>query len=168
MAVRQTGCAMLASGSVQEVMDIAPIAHLAAIKGRLPFVHFFDGFRTSHEMQKVEALEYADYESLLDKDALKEFRDRALSPNRPVFRGTAQNPDIYFQNREASNPYYTNIVPVVEEYMKKISDLTGREYKLFCYYGAEDAKYVIVAMGSVTQTIEEVIDYFNQQEKSMV
>ena len=163
MAVRQTGCAMLASGSVQEVMDIAPIAHLAAIKGRLPFVHFFDGFRTSHEMQKVEALEYADYESLLDKDALKEFRDRALSPNRPFFRGTAQNPDIYFQNREASNPYYTNIVPVVEEYMKKISDLTGREYKLFDYYGAEDAKYVIIAMGSVTQTIEEVIDYFNQQ-----
>src|SRR5690554_218833 len=163
MAVRQTGCAMLTSGSVQEVMDIAPIAHLAAIKGRLPFVHFFDGFRTSHEMQKVEALDYEDYKNMIDTQALKEFRDRALSPNKPVFRGTAQNPDIYFQNREASNPFYHNIVPVVEEYMKKISELTGREYNLFDYYGAKDAKYIIIAMGSVTQTIEETIDYFNAQ-----
>ena len=163
MAVRQTGCAMLASGSVQEVMDLAPIAHLAAIKGRLPFIHFFDGFRTSHEMQKVEALEYEDYKNLLDMKALQEFRNRSLSPNHPVFRGTAQNPDIYFQNREASNPYYNNIVNVVEDYMNKISKLTERTYSLFDYYGHKEAKYIIVAMGSVTQTIEETIDYYDEK-----
>ena len=163
MAVRQTGCALLASGSVQEVMDLAPIAHLSAIKGRLPFVHFFDGFRTSHEIQKVEALEYSDYAELVDYKALQEFRDRALSPNHPVTRGTAQNPDIYFQGREASNPFYNNIIPIVEEYLEKMGNKTGRKYGLFDYYGAPDAEYVIVAMGSVTETIEETIDYHNAE-----
>ncbi|HEX3075728.1 MAG TPA: pyruvate:ferredoxin (flavodoxin) oxidoreductase [Lachnospiraceae bacterium] len=161
MAVRQTGCALLASGSVQEVVDLAPIAHLAAIKGRLPFVHFFDGFRTSHEIQKVEVLEYSDYADLVDYQAIQEFRDRALSPNHPVFRGTAQNPDIYFQGREASNPFYCDIIPVVEEYLEKMGSKTGRKYNLFDYYGAPDAEYIIIAMGSVTQTIEETIDYHN-------
>ena len=163
MAARQTGCVMLVSGSVQEVADLAPVAHLAAIKGRLPFVHFFDGFRTSHEIQKVEVLEYSDYAELVDQEALAEFRARALSPNHPVTRGTAQNDDIYFQTREASNKFYNNIVPIVEEYMQKMNELTGRQYSLFNYYGAEDATHVIVAMGSVTETIEEVIDTLNAQ-----
>ena len=131
MAARQTGCVMLASGSVQEVADLAPVAHLAAIKGRLPFIHFFDGFRTSHEVQKIEALSYEDMGSLLDQKALQEFRDRALSPNHPVTRGTAQNPDIYFQTREACNPFYERIVPIVEDYMTQMHRLTGREYGLF-------------------------------------
>ncbi|MBH1942371.1 pyruvate:ferredoxin (flavodoxin) oxidoreductase [Mobilitalea sibirica] len=161
MATRQTGCALIASGSVQEVMDLAPIAHLSAIKGRLPFVHFFDGFRTSHEVQKVEALEYRDYAQMVDMKAIREFRDNALSPNHPVIRGAAQNPDIYFQEREAINPYYENLVPIVEEYMVKMSEYTGRKYNLFDYYGAEDAEYVIIAMGSVTETIEQTIDYYN-------
>ncbi|ROR27228.1 pyruvate-ferredoxin/flavodoxin oxidoreductase [Mobilisporobacter senegalensis] len=161
MAARQTGCAMLATSSVQEVMDIAPVAHLAAIKGRLPFVHFFDGFRTSHEIQKIEALEYDDLAKLVDYNALQEFRDRALSPNHPVIRGTAQNPDIYFQAREASNPFYDNIVDIVEDYMNKLSTLTGRNYGLFDYYGAKEPEYIIIAMGSVCQTIEETIDYHN-------
>ena len=161
MAARQTGCVMLASGSVQEVADIAPVAHLAAIKGRLPFIHFFDGFRTSHEIQKIEVLEYSDYEKLLDKKALKEFRNRALSPERPVARGTAQNSDIYFQTREASNKYYEQIVTIVEDYMNEIGKLTGRKHGLFNYYGAEDAKEIVIAMGSVTETIEETIDYLN-------
>ena len=161
MAARQTGCVMLAAGSVQEVADLAPVSHLSAIKGRLPFINFFDGFRTSHEIQKVEVLDYSDYESLIDQNALKEFRDRALSPNHPVTRGTAQNPDVYFQAREASNKYYNNIVPIVEDYMSKINKLTGREYGLFNYYGAEDATDIIIAMGSVTETIEETIDELN-------
>ena len=161
MAARQTGCVMLASGSVQEVADIAPVAHLAAIEGRLPFIHFFDGFRTSHEIQKVELLENEDYEALVNKEAIKAFRDRALSPNHPVTRGTAQNPDIYFQTREASNKYYNDIVPIVEKYMEKMSEVTGRPHGLFDYYGAEDAKYVLIAMGSVTETIEETIDALN-------
>lgn len=161
MATRQTGCAMLASGSVQEVMDLAPIAHLSAIKGRLPFVHFFDGFRTSHEVQKIKALEYRDFADMVDMQAVREFRDRALSPNHPVVRGTAQNSDIYFQGREASNPFYQDIVPLVEGYMKKMGEKTGRTYGLFDYYGPSDAEYLIVAMGSVTQTIEQTIDYFN-------
>ena len=165
MATRQTGCVMLASGSVQEVMDIAPVAHLAAIKGRLPFVHFFDGFRTSHEIQKVEALDYEDLASLVDTEALQEFRNRSLSPNHPVTRGTAQNPDIYMQTREASTKFYALIVPIVEEYMNKISEMTGRKYGLFNYYGAKDAEYVIVAIGSVCETIEEVIDHCNAQGK---
>ncbi|CEI71900.1 pyruvate:ferredoxin (flavodoxin) oxidoreductase [Romboutsia hominis] len=161
MAARQTGCVMLASGSVQEVADLAPVAHLAAIKGRLPFIHFFDGFRTSHEIQKIEVLEYSDYANLLDKKALQEFRNRALSPNHPVARGTAQNPDIYFQTREASNKYYEEIVPIVENYMNKIGELTGRQYGLFNYYGAEDAKEILIAIGSVTEAIEETIDELN-------
>ena len=163
MAARQTGCVMLASGSVQEVADIAPVAHLAAIKGRLPFIHFFDGFRTSHEIQKIEILEYSDYEKLLDKKALKEFRDRALSPERPVARGTAQNSDIYFQTREASNKYYEQIVTIVEDYMNEMAKLTGRKHGLFNYYGPEDAKEILIAMGSVTETIEETIDYLNSK-----
>jgi len=161
MAVRQTGVVMLASGSVQEIMDLAPVAHLAAIKGRLPFLHFFDGFRTSHEIQKVEALEYEDLASLVDYEALMEFRNRSLSPNHPVTRGTAQNPDVYFQGREASNPFYNNIVGIVEEYMKKVGSLTGRQYNLFDYYGAPEAENIIVAMGSITDVIEETIDYLN-------
>ena len=163
MAARQTGCVMLASGSVQEVADISPVAHLAAIEGRLPFINFFDGFRTSHEIQKVELLENEDYASLLNKEALQEFRDRALSPNHPVTRGTAQNPDVYFQTREGSNRYYENIVGIVEKYMNKMSDLTGRKYGLFNYYGAEDATNIIIAMGSVTETIEETVDALNAQ-----
>ena len=161
MAARQTGCVLLASGSVQEVADIAPVAHLAAIEGKLPFIHFFDGFRTSHEIQKVELLEYSDYASLLNMEAVKAFRDSALSPNHPVTRGTAQNDDIYFQTREASNKYYNNIVGVVEKYMAKMSELTGRKHGLFNYYGDENAKNIIIAMGSVTETIEETIDCLN-------
>ena len=161
MATRQTGCAMFATGSVQEVMDLAPVAHLAAIKGRVPFVHFFDGFRTSHEIQKVEAIDYDDLAKLVDQEALQAFRDRALSPNHPVTRGTAQNPDIYFQTREASNKYYNNLVPIVEDYINELNKLTGRNYGLFNYYGASDAEYVIVAMGSVTETIEETVQALN-------
>ncbi len=161
MAARQTGVVILASGSVQEIMDLAPVAHLAAIKGRLPFLHFFDGFRTSHEIQKVETLEYDDLASLIDYDALREFRNRALSPNHPVTRGTAQNPDIYFQAREASNQFYDNIVGIVEDYMKKVGALTGRQYSPFDYYGAPDAENIIIAMGSITDVIEETIDYLN-------
>lgn len=163
MATRQTGCAMLATGSVQEVLDLAPVAHLAAIKGRVPFVHFFDGFRTSHEIQKVEALEYSDLANLVDMEALGEFRGRALSPNHPVTRGTAQNPDIYFQTREAANPFYDNLVPIVEDYIDKMNVLTGRKYGLFNYYGDENAENIIIAMGSVTETIEEVVEMLNSK-----
>ena len=159
MAVRQTGCAMLATGSVQEVMDLAAVAHLATIKTRIPFVHFFDGFRTSHEIQKIEEMDMADVSSLLDRKALQEFRERALNPEKPVLRGTAQNPDIYFQAREASNPFYDNVVPVVEEYINEINKITGRKYGLFDYYGAPDADRVIIAMGSSTEAIREGIDY---------
>ena len=161
MAARQTGCVLLASGSVQEVADIEPVAHLAAIEGKLTFIHFFVGVLTSHEIQKVELLEYSDYASLLNMEAVKAFRDSALSPNHPVTRGTAQNDDIYFQTREASNKYYNNIVGVVEKYMAKMSELTGRKHGLFNYYGDENAKNIIIAMGSVTETIEETIDYLN-------
>ena len=166
MSARQTGCVLLASGSVQEVADIAPVAHLAAIEGKLPFIHFFDGFRTSHEIQKVELLETEDYASLLNMEAVQTFRDNALSPNHPVTRGTAQNPDIYFQSREASNKYYNDIVGIVEKYMAQMSELTGRKHSLFDYYGAEDAKNIVVAMGSVTETIEETIDYLNARGES--
>ena len=159
MATRQTGFAMLASGSVQEVMDLAGVAHLASIKGRVPFIHFFDGFRTSHEIQKIEVMDYEELGRLLDKDAVREFRSRALNPESPVTRGTAQNPDIYFQAAEASNPYYENIGGITYDYMKEISKVTGREYKPFNYYGHKEAERVIVAMGSVTQTIEETVDY---------
>jgi pyruvate-ferredoxin/flavodoxin oxidoreductase len=159
MATRQTGVAMIATGSVQEVMDLAGVAHLTAIKSRVPFLHFFDGFRTSHEVQKIEALSNDDLAPLVDQKALKAFRDRALNPENPVTRGTAENPDIYFQAREACNPFYNAIPELVEEYMGKISDITGREYHLFDYYGAKDAENIIIAMGSVTETIRETIDY---------
>ncbi|HHX13177.1 MAG TPA: pyruvate:ferredoxin (flavodoxin) oxidoreductase, partial [Clostridiales bacterium] len=163
MATRQTGFAMLASGSVQETMDLAGVAHLAAIKGRVPFMHFFDGFRTSHEIQKIEVMDYADLEKLIDYDALNEFRKRALNPEDPHTMGTAQNPDIYFQAAEAANPYYDNIVDVVVDYMGEINKITGRDYKPFNYYGHPEAERVIVAMGSVTETIEETIDYLNKK-----
>ncbi len=158
-ACRQTGFAMLASGSVQEVMDIAGVAHLAAIKGRVPFLHFFDGFRTSHEIQKVEVLDYAHFDRLLDREALQKFRDEALSPESPKTRGTAQNDDIYFQTRELANRYYDAIPDIVAEYLKEISQITGRDYKPFNYYGDPHATRVVVAMGSVTQTLEEVVDH---------
>ena len=167
MAARQTGVVMLASGSVQEVADIAPVAHMSAIEGSLPFVHFFDGFRTSHEIQKVELMENEDYEKLLDMDAVQAFRDKALSPNHPVTRGTAQNPDIYFQTREVSNKYYEDIVGIVEKNMAKMSEITGRKHSLFDYYGAQDAKHVVVAMGSVTEALEETIDYLNAKGEKL-
>ncbi|MDY0236087.1 MAG: pyruvate:ferredoxin (flavodoxin) oxidoreductase [Gudongella sp.] len=159
MATRQTGFALLASGSVQEVMDLGGIAHLCAIKTRVPFLHFFDGFRTSHEVQKIEVMDFADLEKLLDYDALNEFRQRGLNPESPVTRGTAQNPDIYFQAAESSNPFYLKVPDVVNDYMKEINKITGREYKPFNYYGDPEATDIIIAMGSVTDTIEETIDY---------
>ena len=159
MACRQTGFAMLAEGSVQEVMDLAGVAHLATIKSRVPFLNFFDGFRTSHEIQKIEALENEDLAPLIDQQALAEFRARALNPNKPVMRGMAENPDHFFQHRESSNSYYNNVPAIVEEYMNEISKITGRNYGLFNYYGAEDADRVIIAMGSVTEAIRETIDY---------
>ncbi len=158
MAVRQTGCAMFATGSVQEVMDLAAVAHLTALKSRVPFVHFFDGFRTSHEIQKIEALENEDLAHLLDQDDLQAFRDRALNPEHPVARGMAQNPDIYFQAREACNPFYDNVAETVEHYINEINKITGRKYGLFDYYGAEDAERVIIAMGSGCEAIKEGID----------
>ena len=163
MATRQTGFAMLCEGSVQEVMDLAAVAHLSAIKGRVPFVNFFDGFRTSHEIQKVEALDQEDLKPLVDMDALNGFRQRAMNPDKPVTRGTAENPDVFFQHRESCNDYYTAVPAIVEDYMKKISDLTGRKYGLFDYYGAKDADRVIIAMGSVTEAIRETIDHLTEQ-----
>ena len=165
MACRQTGFAMLATSSVQEIMDLAPVAHLAAIEGRVPFVHFFDGFRTSHEIQKVEAADMEKLRKLVNYKALKEYRERALNPEHPVTRGTAQNPDIYFQTRELQNKYYDALPDIVAEYMAEISKLTGRNYAPFTYYGAKDADNVIVAMGSVTETIKTVVDYLNAQGK---
>ena len=161
MACRQTGFAMLASGSVQEVMDLGGIAHLSAIKGRVPFLHFFDGFRTSHEVQKIEVFSYEDYKKLIDWDAVQKFRDNALNPEHPVIRGTAQNPDIFFQGREASNKFYEAIPEIVVDYMNKVSELTGRSYKPFDYVGAPDAERIIVSMGSVCETIEETINHMN-------
>jgi pyruvate-ferredoxin/flavodoxin oxidoreductase len=161
MATRQTGFAMLATSSVQEVMDLAPVAHLAAIKGRVPFVHFFDGFRTSHEIQKIEVTDMEDLRPLIDQAALKRFRDNALNPEHNVTRGTAQNSDVYFQTREIQNQFYNAIPDIVAEYMKEISKITGRQYAPFTYYGAKDAENVIVAMGSVTETIKTVVDYLN-------
>jgi len=166
MSTRHTGFAMLATGSVQEIMDIAPIAHLAAIKSRIPFLHFFDGFRTSHEVQKVEEASQEELAKLVDMKALQEFRNRALNPENPVTRGTAQNPDIYFQSREAANPFYEVVPDMVEEYMQEISKMCGREYHPFTYYGAPDAENIIIAMGSITETIKETIDYkMSQGEK---
>ena len=163
MSCRQTGFAMLAEGSVQEVMDLAGVAHLATIKSRVPFVNFFDGFRTSHEIQKIEMLENEDLAPLIDQQALAEFRSRALTPEKPVARGMAENPDTFFAHRESCNPYYEAVPAIVEEYMEKISEITGRKYGLFDYYGAEDADRVIIAMGSVTEAIREVIDHLTAQ-----
>jgi pyruvate-ferredoxin/flavodoxin oxidoreductase len=163
MSTRQTGFAMLATGSVQEVMDLAPVAHLTSVKTRIPFLHFFDGFRTSHEIQKVEAPDQDALAKLLDMDALKAFRDNALNPEHPVTRGLAQNPDIYFQTREAANKYYEVIPDQVAAYMKEVSKLTGREYKPFTYYGAEDAENAVIAMGSITETLKEVVDHLNSK-----
>ena len=163
MSTRQTGFAMLCEGSVQEVMDLAGVAHLATLKARVPFVNFFDGFRTSHEIQKIEMLEEKDLAPLIDREALAEFRARALNPERPVARGMAENPDHFFQHREASNPYYDAVPEIVEEYMDKISEITGRKYGLFNYYGDPEADRVIIAMGSVTQAAQEAIDYLMEK-----
>src|SRR5699024_9792290 len=159
MAARQTGFALLASGSVQEVMDLGSVAHLASIEGRVPFLHFFDGFRTSHEIQKIEVIEYDELAELVNHDAIERFRNNALNPENPKTMGTAENQDVYFQSVEASNKYYENIVGITEKYINDINKITGRDYVLFNYYGAEDAEDVIVAMGSVTETIQETVDY---------
>ena len=158
-ACRQPGAAMLCESSVQEVMDLTPVAHCAALKGKLPFINFFDGFRTSHEIQKIETWDYEDLKDLVDMNAIDEFRKHALNPNHPCQRGSAQNPDIFFQAREACNPYYDAMPAIVQEYMDKVNAKIGTDYKLFNYYGAEDAEKVIIAMGSVCDTIEETIDY---------
>ena len=163
MATRQTGFAMLAEGSVQEVMDLAGVAHLSAIKGHVPFVNFFDGFRTSHEIQKVEAMDQEDLRPLIDMEELAKFRKGAMNPDKPVTRGTAENPDVFFQHRESCNDYYTAVPAIVEDYMNKISEITGRKYGLFDYYGAKDADRVIIAMGSVTEAIRETIDYLTEK-----
>ena len=167
MAVRQTGFAMLATSSVQEVMDLAGVAHIVALRARVPFVHFFDGFRTSHEIQKIELIDEASLTAMFDRDALKAFRERALNPEHPVTRGTAQNPDIYFQTREASNKFYDAVPDMVAETMAEISRITGRTYKPFTYYGAEDAEHIIIAMGSVTETIKECVDYLTAQGRKV-
>ena len=161
MGVRNTGFALLASSSVQEVMDIGGVAHLAAIKSRVPFLHFFDGFRTSHEAQKIDVIDYKEFERLVDKDAIHEFRRRALNPEHPELRGTAQNPDIFFQGREAGNSFYEEVPKIVEDYLNEINKITGRDYGLFNYYGAKDADRIIVAMGSACECIEETVDYLN-------
>ena len=165
MAARSTGFAMLCEDNVQEVMDLSPVAHLATIKGRIPFINFFDGFRTSHELQKIEVLEEDELAELIDYKALEEFRNRALNPNHPVTRGTAQNPDIYFQTREAVNKYYENIPEVVEEYMSSINKLTGRDYHCFNYYGDKEADRIIISMGAVNDVIEETVDYLNANKQ---
>ncbi|QNM05244.1 pyruvate:ferredoxin (flavodoxin) oxidoreductase [Qiania dongpingensis] len=162
-ACRQTGAAMLCEGSVQEVMDLTAVAHLAAIKGRVPFINFFDGFRTSHEIQKIEVWDTEDLKDMADMDAIDAFRRRALNPEHPCERGSAQNPDIFFQAREACNSYYNALPAIVEEYMDKVNEKIGTDYKLFNYYGAPDAEHVIVAMGSVCETIEETVDFLNAQ-----
>ena len=167
MAARQTGFALLAEGSVQEVMDLGGVAHLSAIKGRVPFLNFFDGFRTSHEIQKIELMDYDKLAGLLDWEALAEFRKRALNPDNPVIRGTAQNPDIYFQTREAVNSYYTALPEIVENYMNEINKITGRNYGLFNYYGAPDAENIIVAMGSACETIQTVAEKLNAEGKKV-
>ena len=158
-ACRQTGCAMLCESSVQEVMDLTPVAYCAAVKGKLPFINFFDGFRTSHEIQKIETWDYADLEDLIDLDAIQAFRQGALNPNHPEEQGSAQNPDIFFQAREACNPYYNNMPAIVQEYMDKVNEKIGTNYKLFNYNGAPDAERIIIAMGSVCDTIDETLDY---------
>lgn len=167
MSVRQSGFAQLCSGSVQEVMDIAGVAHLASLKTSVPFVHFFDGFRTSHEIQKIEALETEDLAPLLDQEALTRFRQRALNPEKPVARGTAQNPDIYFQAREASNPFYETVPETVQMYLDEIAKITGRQYHLFDYYGDPEAEHVVIAMGSVTEAIRETVDHLRAQGRKV-
>ena len=162
MAARQTGFAMLSEGSVQEVMDLAPVAHLTAIKARMPFLNFFDGFRISHEIQKIEVLEYEELAKLVDYDAINDFRKNSLNPDHPVVRGTSQNPDTYFQLSESLNKYYDDIPEVVEGYMAKITELTGREYHCFDYYGDPEADRILVAMGSVMEVAEEAIDYLRK------
>lgn len=166
-AARQTGFAMLGAGSVQEEMDLAGVAHLATLKSRVPFLAFFDGFRTSHEVQKIETIEMEDIIPLVDQEALTEFRNRALNPEHPVTRGTAQNPDIFFQAKEAANRYFDAVPDIVADYMDQISELTGRKYRPFTYYGAPDAENIIIAMGSVTETIRETIDYLTEQGKKV-
>ena len=161
MACRQTGFAMLAEGNVQEVMDLAPVAHLASIKGRVPFINFFDGFRTSHEIQKVAVWDYADLAEMVDMDAVKAFRSRALNPEHPTMRGSHENGDIFFQHREACNSYYDALPEIVEEYMGKVNAKLGTNYQLFNYYGAPDADRVIICMGSFCDVAEEVVDYLN-------
>ena len=167
MNCRQTGFAMLSSGSVQEIMDLAGIAHLSAIKARIPFLHFFDGFRTSHEIQKVEALSYDEFAKLVDYDALNAWKKGALNPETPTLRSTVQNPDIYFQVREANNEDYDKLPDIVEDYMAEITKLTGREYHTFNYYGADDAEKIIIAMGSVCGAIQEVIDRLNGEGQKL-
>lgn len=167
MAARQTGFALLAESSVQEVMDLGGVAHLSAIKGRVPFLNFFDGFRTSHEIQKIELMDYDKLAGLLDWEALAEFRKRALNPDNPIIRGTAQNPDIYFQTREAVNSYYTALPEIVENYMNEINKITGRNYGLFNYYGAPDAENIIIAMGSACETIQTVAEKLNAEGKKV-
>ena len=166
-ACRQTGFAMLCEGSVQEVMDLTAVAHCAAIKGRVPFLNFFDGFRTSHEIQKVEVWDYEDLNEMVDHDAIDAFRRRALNPEHPVLRGSAQNPDIFFTARESCNKFYDAVPGIVEEYMDKVNAKIGTDYKLFNYYGAPDADNVIIAMGSVCETIDETIDYLNAHGKKV-
>ncbi len=166
-ATRSTGFALLASGSIQQIMDLAAVAHLTSIKSRIPFVHFFDGFRSSHEIQKIEALTTEQLSGLVDKKALQAFRDNALNPEHPVTRGTAQNPDIFFQAREAMNPFYEPVADIVNDYMQEIQKLTGRDYAPFTYYGAADAENIIVAMTTVTETIKEVVDYLNKQGEKL-
>ncbi len=167
MACRQTGFAMFCSGSVQEVMDLTAVPHLATLKTSIPFVNFFDGFRTSHEYHKIEMIDQEEIAKLVDPEDIKRFRDRALSPERPVTRGTAENPETFFTHREACNQYYSNIPEIVEDYLGKISKITGREYHLFSYYGAEDAENIIILMGSATEAAREVIDYLNKQGKKV-
>ena len=161
MACRQTGCAMLCESSVQEVMDLTPVAHIAAIEGRIPFIHFFDGFRTSHEIQKIQIWDYDDLDELIDHEAIAEFRANCLNPTHPCQMGCAQNPDLFFQTREACNPTYNAMPAVVQEYMDKVNAKLGTDYKLFNYYGAADAEKIIIAMGSVNETIEETVDHLN-------
>jgi pyruvate-ferredoxin/flavodoxin oxidoreductase len=167
MAARQTGFALFCSGSVQEVMDLSAVSHLATLKSSVPFINFFDGFRTSHEYHKIEAIDEEAVAALLDPADLKRFRDRALSPERPVTRGTAENPETFFAHREASNEYYNRVPEIVEHYLGEISKITGREYHLFNYCGAEDAENIIVLMGSATEAAREAIDYLVKQGKKV-
>ena len=167
MACRQIGFGMLSTGSVQEVMDLAGVAHLASIKGSVPFMHFFDGFRTSHELQKVEVMDYSHLERLVDNDALEAFRKNSLNPERPVQRSTVINPDGFFQSREAANPFYDRLPLIVENYMNEINKVTGRDYRLFNYYGAPDAEQIIIAMGSASGAIQETVDALNKQGRKV-